>query len=87
MKTIIRTNYVKNSILFALLLLTTGVFAQEEVEVVEVKSKFSIGGSVDAYYRTNLSATDKAVFGDDGLFLLQPPPLPTRQVLHWEWPI
>lgn len=72
MKTIRTTNYVKNSILSAFILLTTCVFAQEEVEVIEAKSKFSIGGSVDAYYRTNLSATDRAVFGDNGDSFLAP---------------
>ena len=72
MKTITATNYVKNSILFAFLTLSTCVFAQEAIEVIEVKPKFSIGGSVDAYYRTNLSATDKAVFGEDGDAFLAP---------------
>ena len=72
MKTITGTNYVKNSVLFSFLMLATGIFAQEEVEVIEAKPKFSIGGSVDAYYRTNLSATDRAVFGDDGDSFLAP---------------
>lgn len=72
MKTIIRTNYVKNSLLFSFLTLVTGVFAQEEPEMTETKPKFSIGGSVDAYYRTNLSATDRAVFGEDGDSFLAP---------------
>ncbi|NJB72507.1 hypothetical protein GGR42_002998 [Saonia flava] len=52
MKTITTTNYVKNAFLFAFALLTTTLsFAQEEEE----EKKLSITGTVDAYYRANLS--------------------------------
>ncbi|MEB8329751.1 porin [Flavobacteriaceae bacterium KMM 6897] len=54
MKTIIHTNYVKKLLLFTIALLTTGLFAQEEE--AETTPKFSLSGSVDAYYRANLSA-------------------------------
>ena len=54
MKTIIHTNYVKKIVFLAIALLTTGLFAQEEE--VESTPKFSLSGSVDAYYRANLSA-------------------------------
>ncbi|MEZ4971459.1 MAG: outer membrane beta-barrel protein [Flavobacteriaceae bacterium] len=56
MKTIIYTKYVKNILLFACTLLTMATFAQEGEE--ETK-KFSISGSVDAYYRANFN-------GDNG---------------------
>ncbi|SIQ37147.1 outer membrane beta-barrel protein [Maribacter ulvicola] len=55
MKTIINTKYVKNIFATGLLLFTiTGVIAQEE----EKEKKISISGSVDAYYQTNLNASD-----------------------------
>ncbi len=55
MKTILNTNYVKYLFLLTLLLKATATFAQEEeAEPKEV----SISGSVDAYYQTNLSASD-----------------------------
>ena len=54
MKTIIHTNYVKKIVFLAIALLTTGLFAQEEE--VESTPKFSLSGSVDAYYRANLNA-------------------------------
>ena len=55
MKTIIYTKYVKNLLLLAFALASTVTFAQEEEEA----KKFSLSGSVDAYYRTNLN-------GDNG---------------------
>ena len=55
MKTILNTNYGKYLFLLALLLSATATFAQEEE--AEAK-KVSISGSVDAYYQTNLSASD-----------------------------
>ena len=55
MKTIFNTIYVKFLFLLALLLIASATFAQEEE--VEAK-KVSISGSVDAYYQTNLSASD-----------------------------
>ena len=54
--------------LFTLTLLLTSiiVFAQETTETTENEQKFSFEGSVDAYYQTNLSSTDKAIFGGSG---------------------
>ncbi len=54
MKTIIHTKYVKKLVFLAIALLTTGLFAQEEE--AETTPKFSLSGSVDAYYRANLNA-------------------------------
>jgi putative OmpL-like beta-barrel porin-2 len=54
MKTITHTNYIKNLLLLAILLLSTVTFAQDEEE----SKKVSISGTVDAYYQTNLSASD-----------------------------
>ncbi|WP_047416000.1 outer membrane beta-barrel protein [Cellulophaga sp. Hel_I_12] len=54
MKTITTTKYGKNILFLATLFLSTGLFAQEDDE----KKPLSITGSVDAYYRTNLSSTD-----------------------------
>tara|TARA_R110000868_G_scaffold103068_6_gene283894 strand:+ start:475 stop:1524 length:1050 start_codon:yes stop_codon:yes gene_type:complete len=56
MKTIRKTNYVKNIFLVASLFAGTAIFAQEEAE--EEKKPLSISGTVDAYYRTNLSSSD-----------------------------
>ncbi len=54
---------IKNFAAMAALVLTTSVaFAQEEEE----KKAVSISGTVDAYYKTNLSATDRAT---DGTFV------------------
>lgn len=55
MKTITKTKYVKNILFLAVLFMGTTIFAQEETEE---KKPLSISGSVDAYYRTNLSSTD-----------------------------
>ncbi len=52
MKTIINANFGKIFILALLTLTVTTVAAQEE----ETKPKFSFSGSVDAYYRANLTA-------------------------------
>lgn len=52
MKTIINTNFGKILILALLALTSTVSMAQEE----ETKPKFSFSGSVDAYYRANLTA-------------------------------
>lgn len=61
MKMITITKYAKNIFLLAFLLfVTTGTLAQEE-EPEEEKKKVSISGSVDAYYQTNLSASDTQV--------------------------
>nr|WP_299174542.1 outer membrane beta-barrel protein [uncultured Allomuricauda sp.] len=53
MKTIINTKYIKNLAFAALALVSVTTFAQEEEEE---KKKFSFSGTVDAYYRTNLTA-------------------------------
>jgi hypothetical protein len=53
MKTISNTNYVKKLFYLAILFMAASVFAQEEAE-----KKVNISGSVDAYYQTNLSASD-----------------------------
>ncbi|MBT8306349.1 MAG: outer membrane beta-barrel protein, partial [Maribacter sp.] len=57
MKTITNTNYVKNLVLLAIMLLATVAFAQEE-ETEEVKSKFTLSGTIDAYYRANLNSAN-----------------------------
>ncbi|MEM9143410.1 MAG: outer membrane beta-barrel protein [Bacteroidota bacterium] len=46
------TNFVKNLVLLAVMLVGTATFAQEEEE----DKAFSFSGTVDAYYRTNLNA-------------------------------
>ncbi|MBU2996891.1 porin [Cellulophaga baltica] len=55
MKTISTKKYVKNIFFLALAFVGTTAVAQEEEE-----KKLNISGSVDAYYRTNLSTTDVA---------------------------
>lgn len=57
MKSIISTNYVKYYLLFVLTLLSVHLFSQDKEELES--NKLSITGSVDAYYRVNLS-------GDNG---------------------
>ncbi|EAQ99947.1 outer membrane beta-barrel protein [Maribacter sp. HTCC2170] len=54
MKIITNTNFVKKIFLLAILLISIVSNAQEEEEI----KKVSISGSVDAYYQTNLSASD-----------------------------
>ncbi|WP_242203033.1 outer membrane beta-barrel protein [Aestuariivivens insulae] len=53
---------MKKIITLSMLLMVTALFAQEE----ETKKKVSISGTVDAYYQTNLTSTDRAIFGDAG---------------------
>ncbi len=56
MNMITKTNYVKKIVFLTILLLTSAnIFAQEEEEK---KPKFSFEGSVDAYFKTNLSTSD-----------------------------
>ena len=57
MKTILNTNYVKKIFYLSILFLAAPVFAQEEIE----EEKINISGSIDAYYQTNLSASDNVV--------------------------
>lgn len=52
MKTIINTNFGKKLLFSAIVLISGFAIAQEE----EAEKKFSISGTVDAYYRANLSA-------------------------------
>lgn len=63
MKMIIKTKYVKNIILTGLFLfVTVGAIAQEEEEN-EIKPKFTLNGSIDAYYRANLNGDNSAPNG------------------------
>lgn len=55
MKTIKKTNYVKNIFLAASLFVGATLVAQEEAEE---KKPLTISGTVDAYYKTNLSSSD-----------------------------
>ncbi|WP_394750478.1 outer membrane beta-barrel protein [Spongiimicrobium salis] len=72
MKTITTTNYIKKSVLLALLLFTGFTSIAQDAPAEEEKKKVTVSGSVDAYYRTNLSATDRAIFGDNGDEALAP---------------
>lgn len=55
MKTVINTKYIKNLFLASFALVATATYAQDE-ETTE--KKFTLGGSVDGFFRTNLSSTD-----------------------------
>ncbi|WP_452226707.1 outer membrane beta-barrel protein [Lacinutrix cladophorae] len=57
---------MKKILLSAMLLATGYLSAQETTEPEPKETKFSFEGSVDAYYQTNLTSSDKAIFGDDG---------------------
>ncbi|MEZ2414925.1 outer membrane beta-barrel protein [Muriicola sp. E247] len=59
MKTIITTNFAKKIVFLFLLTSTFSVLAQEE-EAAEEK-KFTISGTVDAYYRANLNSANSGV--------------------------
>lgn len=54
MKTITNTNYIKYLVLLVILLLSAVTFAQDEKE----EAKFSLSGTVDAYYRANLNSAN-----------------------------
>ncbi|MEL7269977.1 MAG: outer membrane beta-barrel protein [Bacteroidota bacterium] len=69
MKTITMTKYIKKIALACLSLATFSAFAQEEEET---KKPVSISGSVDAYYRTNLTATDRALGEGEDLSFIAP---------------
>lgn len=56
MKKITETKYLKILLLCSLFTFSSAVFAQEEEE--EETSKFSLSGTVDAYYRANLNAAN-----------------------------
>ncbi|SNZ00200.1 outer membrane beta-barrel protein [Flagellimonas pacifica] len=60
MKTIISANYIKKMAFLALASISTIAFAQE---TEEAKTKFEFSGTVDAYYRTNLTAPN----GEDAI--------------------
>ena len=60
MKAITNTKYIKNLFLAALALISTSVFAQEEEDT---SPKFSLNGSVDAYYRANLNSVNSSTDG------------------------
>ncbi len=66
MKPIKNTKYVKLLLLSTLMLLAALTYAQEEMEAAEEGPKFSISGSVDAYYRANLNG-DNSVDETSGL--------------------
>ena len=59
-------------VIIALLLLfiSVNLFAQDEAE--EQKKKFSFSGSVDAYYKTNISGPNTAYDDGDGTYFLTP---------------
>lgn len=59
MKTIITTNFAKKIVFLFLLTSTFSVMAQEE-EAAEEK-KFTISGTIDAYYRANLNSANSGV--------------------------
>jgi hypothetical protein len=59
MKTITNTKYIKKSLLFLMLLVCAGAFAQDEEETL--LKKFSFSGSVDAYFRTNFNGLNSTV--------------------------
>lgn len=59
MKTIIHTKYIKKIVFTALALVSISAFAQEG----ETKPKFEFSGTVDAYYRSNLTAPN----GEDAI--------------------
>jgi len=64
MKTITRIIYIKILFPLALTLFSTStLFAQEEAIMGEPKSKYSLTGSVDAYYRANLNGNNSAPDG------------------------
>ncbi len=75
MKTITNTNYIKNSLLLIMLLMSIGVFAQDEEE--SVSKKFSFSGSVDAYFRSNFNGLNSRVpvFDDTGTELFEIDPM------------
>ena len=57
---------MKQLFTLTLLLISIIITAQETTETEEKEQKFSFEGSVDAYYQTNLSSTDQAMFGSNG---------------------
>lgn len=72
MKAITPAKYIKILFLLACFLGTSTKMAAQDVDVIVVEEKedtkpgFSFSGSVDAYYRTNLSTTDRSDTDEDG---------------------
>lgn len=58
---------MKSKITLLLVLFSLSLFAQEETE-----KKFTISGSVDAYFRTNLTGPNQAIEDEDGTYFLNP---------------
>lgn len=58
---------MKSKITLALLFFSMALFAQESTEEKEQEKKFTISGSVDAYFRTNFTGPNQA--DEDGVFL------------------
>ena len=82
-------NLRKISIYFNTTYFNLQYFAQEEEEE---KKKFTFSGSIDAYYRTNFNALNKAIPSEDPLgesFGATAPgtSFANIPVLHWAWPI
>lgn len=71
MKAINYIKHIKNALLLGVMLLSSSVFFAQDVDIVVVEEegdkKFSFSGSVDAYYRTNLSSTDRSGTNDEGV--------------------
>ena len=57
---------MKKITLLAFALIYSSLLFSQEKEVEEVKNKFSISGSVDAYYKRNLTAPTKSFENADG---------------------
>ncbi|MFD0861157.1 porin [Sungkyunkwania multivorans] len=71
MKTITITKIVKKVIFTAVLLVGFTGFSQEEEEPAQ---KFSLSGSVDAYYRANINSANKTIpDGSGGEIFIAPP--------------
>ena len=58
---------MKSKITLAFLFFSMMLFAQEDTNEKETEKKFTISGSVDAYFRTNLTGPNQA--DEDGIFL------------------
>ncbi len=61
-------NHMKSNLFLSLLFIGTSIVAQEEVEQIEEKKPITISGSVDAYYKTNISSTDVGSQATDSAF-------------------
>lgn len=61
---------MKSTILLTMVLCTSYIFAQEQSK--EVKNRFTISGSVDTYFRANLTGPNEAFEDEDNTFFLNP---------------